>query len=112
VKSGDRWIRAGVLAGALTGLLLGFFAFVRPWYSSWGADVALGRAYLPGDALIWQGAPPGDLGPAKSIHRHSPRHHPVRCDLGSAWADELVIPATVDAEISLRIPSTTRAMAK
>ena len=57
VKHGDRWVRAGALAGALTALLLGFFALVRPWYSSWGADAALGRAYLPGDTLLWQGAP-------------------------------------------------------
>lgn len=57
MKNGNRWTRAGVLAGALTGLLLGFFAFVRPWYSSWGADAALRSAYLPGDALLWQGAP-------------------------------------------------------
>jgi hypothetical protein len=35
---------------------LEFFAFVRPWYLSWGADAALARAYLPGDALLWQGA--------------------------------------------------------
>lgn len=57
MKSDGRWVRAGVLAGALSGLLLGFFALVRPWYSSWGADAALASAYLPGDALLWQGAP-------------------------------------------------------
>jgi hypothetical protein len=56
VKSRDRWVRRGVLAGALAGLLLEFFAFVRPWYLSWGSDAALARAYLPGDALLWRGA--------------------------------------------------------
>jgi hypothetical protein len=57
VRSGGPWVRAGALAGILAGLLWGFFAVVRPWYLSWGADAALARAYLPGDALLWQGAP-------------------------------------------------------
>ena len=50
------WIRAGALTGALAALLVGFFVVVRPWYRSWGADDATTRAYLPGDALLWQGA--------------------------------------------------------
>jgi hypothetical protein len=37
-------------------LLLGFFILVRPWYLSWGADAPVRHAYLPGDALVWQGA--------------------------------------------------------
>ena len=52
----DAWIRAGVLTGALAALLVGFFIVLRPWYLSWGADARISRAYLPGDALLWQGA--------------------------------------------------------
>lgn len=40
----------------MAALLLGFFICVRPWYLSWGADASIARAYLPGDALLWQGA--------------------------------------------------------
>jgi hypothetical protein len=48
--------RAGVVLAGFVSLLLGFFAVVRPWYLSWGADRALQDAYLPGDRLLWQGA--------------------------------------------------------
>jgi hypothetical protein len=49
--------RLGALATALAGLLLAFFLIARPWYLSWGADRALRDAQLPGDSLLWQGAP-------------------------------------------------------
>ncbi len=57
MKSAGPGARAGLVAGAFGLLLLGFFAFVRPWYASWGADAAVAQAYLPGDALLWRGAP-------------------------------------------------------
>ncbi len=49
--------RAGVLAASLGALLLAFFLFARPWYLTWGADKDLQGAPLPGDSLLWQGAP-------------------------------------------------------
>jgi hypothetical protein len=49
--------RLGALAAASAGLLLAFFLVARPWYLSWGADRALREAQLPGDSLLWQGAP-------------------------------------------------------
>lgn len=56
MRNRDAWIRAGALTGALAALLVEFFVVVRPWYRSWGADDATTHAYLPGDALLWQGA--------------------------------------------------------
>lgn len=50
-------VRVGALAAALAALLLAFFLVARPWYLSWGADRALREARLPGDSLLWQGAP-------------------------------------------------------
>jgi hypothetical protein len=50
-------IRAGTLVGCLLALLIGFFGLVRPWYLSWGASEALQHATLPGDQLLWRGAP-------------------------------------------------------
>src|SRR4029077_205421 len=47
----------GVLAAGFVILLVGFFALARPWYRSWGAGPELSRAELPGDHLLWQGAP-------------------------------------------------------
>ena len=49
-------VRAGAILAAFGFLWLGFFAIVRPWYLSWGADSTLQNAYLPGDRLLWQGA--------------------------------------------------------
>jgi hypothetical protein len=57
VRSVGRWARGAGIAIALAALLVCFFALVRPWYLSWGADAALAGRYLPGDALLWQGAP-------------------------------------------------------
>jgi hypothetical protein len=50
-------IRAATLGACFSGLLLAFFLFARPWYLSWGADSALRDAHLPGDSLLWLGAP-------------------------------------------------------
>ena len=36
---------------------MAFFLIARPWYLSWGADRTLQEAHLPGDTLLWQGAP-------------------------------------------------------
>ncbi len=49
--------RATTLAACFCGLLLTFFLFARPWYLSWGADQTLREAQLPGDSLLWLGAP-------------------------------------------------------
>lgn len=49
--------RIGALAAKFAGLLVVFFLFARPWYLSWGADRTLQQAWLPGDNLLWQGAP-------------------------------------------------------
>jgi hypothetical protein len=57
VKPGRLAARAGAISAGFALLLLGFFALVRPWYLSWGAAAALQTAYLPGDRLLWQGAP-------------------------------------------------------
>ena len=50
-------IRAVTLLGCLGALLIGFFGLLRPWYLNWGADRNLQRARLPGDELLWEGAP-------------------------------------------------------
>jgi hypothetical protein len=50
-------IRLAALLGCLGAFAIAFFAFVRPWYRGWGADQALQQARLPGDHLLWQGAP-------------------------------------------------------
>jgi hypothetical protein len=52
-----RLARLAALLGCLGGFAIVFFTFVRPWYRSWGADEALRQARLPGDHLLWQGAP-------------------------------------------------------
>ena len=49
--------RAALLASCLAGLLLPFMLIARPWYRGWGADAQLRTAPLPGDGLLWQGAP-------------------------------------------------------
>jgi hypothetical protein len=49
--------RAALLAACVTALLGAFFLLVRPWYRSWGADASVQGARLPGDHLLWQGAP-------------------------------------------------------
>ena len=95
MKSGDRWIRAGVLAGAQTGLLLGFFAPVCFWNSSWGADGKVRRASLPGDALIWQGA------------SRETRAIAIRAPAAAVWPW-----VAIDAEILVRIPSAIGAIAR
>lgn len=50
-------VRVGALAAAFAGLLAAFFLVARPWYLSWSADRSLPEAWLPGDTLLWQGAP-------------------------------------------------------
>ena len=66
-------VRVAVLAGCLSTLLLAFFFFVRPWYLGWGTDEALRHARLPGDHLLWQGAP------------HETRAVLVRAPVAAVW---------------------------
>lgn len=49
--------RFGAFSATLAGLMIVFFALIRPWYRSWGTNAALRRAELPGDHLLWQGYP-------------------------------------------------------
>jgi hypothetical protein len=65
--------RIAVLAGCLAALLLAFFLFVRPWYLAWGTDESLRQAALPGDHLLWQGAP------------HETRAVLIRAPVGQVW---------------------------
>jgi hypothetical protein len=49
--------RIAILTACLAALILTLFVVARPWYLTWGTDEALRNARLPGDELLWQGAP-------------------------------------------------------
>jgi hypothetical protein len=49
--------RVATLLGCMGVFALSFFAGLRPWYRSWGADPSVRAAALPGDSLLWQGVP-------------------------------------------------------
>jgi hypothetical protein len=72
--------RAALLAACVTGLLLAFFLLVRPWYRSWGADASVQDARLPGDHLLWQGAPRETR--AVTVHAPAARVWPWIAQLG------------------------------
>ena len=54
---GSRTTRIAILATSLSALILALLLVARPWYLAWGADEALRNVRLPGDQLLWQGAP-------------------------------------------------------
>jgi hypothetical protein len=66
-------IRLAILAACLAALILALFRVARPWYLAWGADQASSDARLPGDQLLWQGAP------------HETRAVLIRAPAGRVW---------------------------